>query len=172
MREFLKYRLHESLMNEIGDGGLPPYKWTFLSTSENTYSETRLYTFSEPSGVTYDVKLEIIWWLDYYGTTVEDVLSIDFSIQYGEGQMEHLPYDSTNRGNQYRVMSTIVDIAKNLIAKKDIDYIYWGTSNAKTSNLGGGSGQRNKLYTAYLLKYFPNARVINKEVGDSLIQIS
>jgi hypothetical protein len=76
----------------------------------------------------------------------EDRISIDFGIRSGED----LDYPETNAGDLYRVMSTIISVARDYIEKNpEINIISW-QSIGKPGEIKIGDTQRDKLYKLIL----------------------
>ena len=161
MRGFLKYRLHESLVNEMGDGNLPPYKWTI--ELDNTYEVT--INFTTDSDIIYEL---ILGKVSYEDEDVPDTISISFSII-----SDMSAYAVPNMGEVFRVMATIKNVLVRFIDEWKPKYISWMTVGSKYGehNASRGNEQRDMLYTKYIIKNIPNAKVIDKTWLRTLIQI-
>ena len=166
MKTFIKNRLHESLLVEMGEGNLPPYKWTMsddgMVTDEfNEEAWGLSYTFNLDEELFYVV--ELLFYKE------SQALSIEFRITNCG-----YAFTSTNKGDQYRVMATMVDIIKNGIKMTDPTLLKWETSNYKSSkrySVGLGGTQRNDLYISYILKQLPTAKIISSNTNGSVIKI-
>jgi len=135
----MKYlKLFEELINEIGDASAKQYKTKVKSKTPN-YELHTFKTETEDYEVTFDFQED--WskdeeWIE---------MSIDFSS--GGGYDSHVV---TNRGEMYRVMATIVALAKKIVKKnKNIKSL----SFTGSKNRGDNDNRRNNLYMAYIKKH-------------------
>lgn len=135
----MKYvKLFEELINEIGDAGAKQYK-TKVKIKTSNYELHTFKTETEDYEVTFDFQED--WskdeeWIE---------MSIDFSS--GGGYDSHVV---TNRGEMYRVMATIVALAKKIVKKnKNIKSL----SFTGSKNRGDNDLRRNNLYMAYIKKH-------------------
>lgn len=137
------------LLKEIGEASGRKYKWKQdISGDLNQLDGSQVYSFVTDSGLKYSVELKNIF----------KFITVDF-----EADGSH---ESTNRGEMFSVMATIVDIIKT--ALKDVDT---GTDTTNSSVLGlkyspfqkgGDQGRkRDQLYLAYIKKSIPNTEVIH-----------
>jgi hypothetical protein len=120
--------LLEYQLNEIGDSNLPPYKW------EKTKVDGSIETFEFLADkFLYQVDL----------SPFKNGINVTFSAN-GSDKI------TTNQGNQYRIMSTVIDIVKEKIkTKPEINKIsFVPNEDFKNDN------RRLKLYIAYIEKQF------------------
>jgi hypothetical protein len=119
------------LLKEIGEG-VTPYKWSgpeerfggiiyYFTTEDNDYYKVR-----------FDGTIDNGWELNFY---VRD------KDEYSSGAI-------TNKGRQFKVISTIMDIMKSFIEEYPADLITFTGSDKETSNVN----QRDLLYQAYVKK--------------------
>ena len=133
-------KLFEELINEIGDAGAKPYKWRRMDRRYDTY-----YIFTTESGLEYQVMTE-------FGSGEDrNTLLIEYGVEVITKQgNKSVDYELvTNRGEMFRIMSTIVDIVQEFMKKNPgIEYIEFEGSKNKA-----GDQRRNKLYMAYIKKH-------------------
>tara|TARA_Y100000593_G_scaffold86100_1_gene164195 strand:- start:607 stop:1077 length:471 start_codon:yes stop_codon:yes gene_type:complete len=138
----MKYiKLYEEHINEIGDAGAKPYKWEYEGRSKE-YS-----SFTTDSGLKYLVQMEAEE--DYTKDGEYQVLRIEYGV---EDQKDYgVDYNKvTNRGEMFRVMATVTQIAKEVIkenpAIKAIEF-------SGSKNKGMNDQRRNNFYMAYIKKH-------------------
>lgn len=127
----------KSILKEIGEG-TTPYKW---SGPEEKFG-TILYFFTTEDGdyykVLFDGMMENDWELIFYSnsyTTDDDTSYIGIV---------------TNKGRQFKIISTIMDIIQSFITEYPVDRIFFTGADKKGTK--SSSNQRNMLYTAYVKK--------------------
>jgi len=99
-----------------------------------------IYMFESDSGNQYVVYIDV---------ASENRISIDFGIADETGDVD---YPETNVGELYKVMSTIIAVAKNYISQHpEIEIISW-SSVAKRGQKKIGDTQRDKLYKLVIKK--------------------
>lgn len=171
----LKKLLNE-IINEVGEGSSKPFGYNFLGKVGNKRGWYIEGKNSKDEDI--DIILEIVTRTEYkddgdVGIPVEvfdrlgkDTLKsadIDFRVDYGEKTPQHIGYKEVNdRVYMYRLMATLKNILLQFVSENDIDIIEYvpvpkGTT---TDNSDEGEG-RNKLYSLFIKKAFPNARRIN-----------
>jgi hypothetical protein len=149
--------LEESLLIEVGEG-TSPYPYKKVSTKKYGDNETVfLFEFTTDTGLEYTVSLSY--------NLMQRLLKVTFFV--GEGE-----FTAVNKGikEAFRVISTVQEIIKKEIQPNiDIQYIRFEPAKGKANDPENlkGSEQRNKLYTAYIKKSFPQAEV--NQVGGSMI---
>ena len=139
----------QKLVKEIGEASGKKYSWDQLESGDLSKSGgSQSYDFWSESGVKYIVTL----------THENEFIEIDF--------LADRNYDTTNRGELYSVMATIVDIIK--FAIKDLTKGSSGEEDIrglKYVPVGKGSDllgtQRDQLYRAYIEKALPGVEIIN-----------
>ena len=137
------------MVKEIGEASGKKYSWDQLESGDlSKPGGSQSYDFWSESGVKYIVTL----------THENEFIEIDFSADRN--------YDTTNRGELYSVMATIVDIIK--FAIKDLTKGSSGEEDIrglKYVPVGKGSDllgtQRDQLYQAYIKKALPGVEIIN-----------
>ena len=133
-----------NILNEIGDASLKPYEWTVKKSSspswdlgmEKPFIEAE-YKFTTDKGVKYKA-----------GFSEEEEHGFFHFAFYPEGGGIK---DVVNKGEVFRVMSTIVDIFKDFIEKEEWSEIYYSSVRQNY-----GDKRREKLYMAYLKKNLPD----------------
>jgi hypothetical protein len=154
-------KLNENL-NEVGEANIEPYKWEEINSGRTTSVE-----FITPSETTYEV--------DLMHTEIDDPEDEDMSLEALDIEFLAKPKGAegssskivVNKGELYRVMSTIVDVIKHYLRKYrgDIKAITYSPSK-KSSEENFGS-QRDNLYRAFILKAFPDAKI--EQQGENII---
>jgi hypothetical protein len=120
------------LLKEIGEG-TTPYKW---SGPEESMSGGAIYYFTTEDGDYYKVRFD---------GTIDNAWELNFYVK-NEGE-----YDSgtvTNKGRQFKIISTIMDIIKSFVEEYPADLItFTGSDKA-----GSTTNQRDLLYKRYIEK--------------------
>ena len=147
-------KLFEELINEIGDAGAKPYKWRRMDRRYDTY-----YIFTTDSGLEYQVMTE-------FGSGEDrNTLLIEYGVEVITKQgNKSVDYELvTNRGEMFRIMSTIVDIVQEFMKKHpEIERIEFEGSKNKA-----GDQRRNKLYMQYVKKHLKPKSI--EDDGNSII---
>jgi hypothetical protein len=131
-------------INETGEGTSRPYPYKRLARSKNEL----VYRWKTESDLTYTLTLD--------KDQKEDIWKISF-------RTEETSYGDTNRGELYRVMSTVVSIVKDEIRRTDRPTgIEWITTDSRKARIyiqyiknaiGGVKGiERDGMYTVMFLK--------------------
>ena len=103
-------------------------------------SQEGTYMFTSESGNQYVVYLDAV---------SENRITVDFGIADETGDVD---YPETNRGELFKIMSTIIAITKDYIkSHPNIEIISW-SSVAKTGEKKIGDTQRDKIYKMMLIK--------------------
>ena len=138
------------LVFEVGEANLKPYKWEEVDR-EGYYVYTQFTTDSETQ---YDVDLTTTTYTDDDLNNLR-ALEIEFTAKPkdAEGSSAKIV---VNKGEMYKVMSTIVDIVKKYIKKSKTQAIIYSPSK-KSSEEDFGS-QRDNLYRAFISKAIPGVR--------------
>ena len=135
IEKLLNYKnevIDKTLVTEIFDKPIEAYSYD--ESGDGTYM------FTSDSGNQYVVYIDI---------ASENRISIDFGISDETGDID---YPETNVGELYKIMSTIIAIAKDYINKHpEIEIISW-SSVAKRGQKKIGDTQRDKLYKLILKK--------------------
>lgn len=148
-------KILEEVITEIGDASAKPYDWTQIINTE----QNKRYEFRTESDLNYMVDIRLL----YYEIDANhpDYASVEFSIMKKGEDGKYYPdyYVSTNKGELYRIMATIVDILKDLLDKnKSLRYIEF-----EADKEGKNKSQRANLYAAYVKKHLPNANIERQE---------
>jgi len=139
-----------AFVNEVGEANLKPYKWKEVDR-ESYFVYTRFVTDSETQ---YDVDLKSTNYVDDDLNNLR-ALGIEFSakLKGDEGSSAKIV---VNKGEMYRVMSTIADIIKTYIKKSKAQAILYSPS--KKSDEEDFGTQRDNLYRAFISKAFPGVK--------------
>ena len=137
------------ILKEIGEG-TRTYSWKF---NDEDADGNCFYSFDTENS-TYSVGV----------ANLEDgMYDLSFNTTSKDGDPD-ISLD-TNEGVPLRVLSTVVEIAKDFIKRKDPEIVIFRPIKTKESNKGGDQ-RRFNLYGAYLRKNLPsNYRLMT--VGDS-----
>ena len=139
-----------NLLHEIGEATTQPYDWTQTGNGE----QTKRYRFITDADLHYVVEIRLL----YYEVDADepDFAAVEFSVIKKEEDGDyHSYYVSTNKGELYRVMSTLVDILRDLLNKnKSLRYIGF-----EADKEGKDNSQRASLYATYVKKQLPNAEI-------------
>ena len=149
-------------MNEVGEANLKPYKWEEVDV-EGYFVYTRFITDSETQ---YDVDIKSTVYFPPGQMDSVPALEIEFSAKPkgAEGSSAKIV---VNKGEMYRVMSTIVNIIKKYIKKSKAQAIIYSPS--KKSDEENFGTQRDNLYRAFISKAFPGTTF--KQSGDYITAI-
>ena len=142
------------LLKEIGDATARPYSWEQIEDEE----DFKQYVFQTDSETPYDMTIVVM-----EGDKERDSALVNFGVMksytpdgetYGD---YYVDYDTTtNKGELYKVMATVVDILKDFIKNnQEVKYIQFDTTKGKEKD----SNIRVDLYTRYIQKHLPNAKV-------------
>ena len=150
------------VIREVGEANLKPYKWEEVDR-EGYYVYTRFITNSETQ---YDVDLETMTYTPKDSTSGIKAIGVEFSakLKDAEGSSAKIV---VNKGEMYKVMSTIVDIVKKYIKKFKAQAIIYSPSK-KSSEEDFGT-QRDQLYKAFITKAIPGVKFEQK--GDMVVAI-
>lgn len=156
LRQIIKEEIRNTL-NEIGEG-VKPYSWRIDYKSDD---EVR-YGFETDNNVDYQVSFE----------------------SFGEGETWDVSFAAreigtsdrfstsviTNRGEMYRVMSTVFDIVKDFINDYP-DTFQLTFDPSQTGDDASTKDKRAKLYLAYFKKQMPTSKVYQGEQGEFIVQL-
>ena len=150
-----------AFVNEVGEANLTPYKWKEIDR-ESYYVYTRFITDSETQ---YDVDLKTTTYIDNDLNNLR-ALEIEFTAKPkgAEGSSAKIVI---NKGEMYKVMSTIVDIVKKYIKKSKSQAILYSPS--KKSDEENFGTQRDNLYRAFISKAFPGVKF--EQEGEIVVAI-
>jgi len=148
-----------AFINEVGEANLKPYKWEEVDR-EGYYVYTRFTTDSETQ---YDVDLKSTNYIDDDLKNLRTI-EIEFSakLKGAEGGSAKIV---VNKGELYRVMTTVADIVKKYIKKSKAQAIIYSPS--KKSNEENFGVQRDNLYRAFISKAFPGTKF--EKIGNLIL---
>jgi hypothetical protein len=148
-------------LNEVGEANLKPYKWKEVDI-DGYWVYTRFITDNKTQ---YDVDLKTTNYIDDDLNNYK-ALEIEFTAK-PKGAEIHSAITIVNKGEMYKVMSTIVDIVKHYIKKFKAKAIMYSPS--KKSDEEDFGTQRDNLYKAFITKAIPG--VTFKQSGNFIIAI-
>lgn len=174
-------KILEEVMSEIGDASAKPYpyektggqkdhrRYRFVTDSNDSKEETIYQVDLEeikPEGklnrVLYKLKGE-------YKDQIK--LEVSFSV-IDLGTMSQ-QYYVTNKGELYRVMSTVIAIVKEDLENHPyIKKITFKSSSRENKDTGPNKNARTSLYLKYIKNHFPNAKVNTEPDGSVVIDIA
>jgi hypothetical protein len=147
------------LLREVGEGTAKPYEYKHSrSVYGNIYftfktdpNPNRSFLGEPDEGTEYEVNLS--FWDAETEKPSESNIDISFSTKYGDYEEE------TNDNMQYRVMATVIAIAKEILPKHpEVTTLTFTPSKANKMDT-----RRARLYKAYIEKQLPGKTV--REVG-------
>lgn len=153
-------------LNEIGEGSLKPYEFTYDKDGdyEEGSGDTPTYSFDTENN-SYNVEFAPSF-TGVFGD-VEDSWNISFDTwQHGAEQ--------THEGSPLRIMSTVLKIIKNFISSPQSRgvraYSFEGVSQKDQDYAGimPPESQRTKMYMRYLKKHMPEGTEI-KRITNNII---
>jgi phosphopantetheine adenylyltransferase len=143
------YNEDENSLTEVGEATQEPYKWTV----KRSYWEPTLmqitYNFTTDKGIKYEA-------LFYENADYR----FDFLFYPEDGHAT----DIVNKGELFKVMSTIVDIMKDFIKKEK-----WSVIEYSSVKQHKGDERREKLYAAYLKKNLPDGIEVDETGGGDIM---
>jgi hypothetical protein len=140
------WNLVSPVIKEVGEASLKPYKWEEVDREGYWY----YVRFTTDNDVEYEVDLESIIHVDKNVNELK-AFNVEF-IAKPKGAEGYSDKIVVNKGEMYRVMSTIADIIKYYVKKYKAQAILY--SPAKKGNEDFGS-QRDQLYKAFIEKALP-----------------
>ena len=136
----------KTLLKEIGEG-VTPYNW---SGPEDRIGSVEYYFTTEDNDY-YKVKfvgtMDNDWGLAFYANNDSGVI--------------------TNKGRQFKIISTIMDIIKSFVEEYPVDLIRFTGSDKE----GATTNQRDLLYRAYLNKNINKLPGYHAEMGTTYLNI-
>lgn len=147
------------ILNEVGEGTATPYKFKYMPLKGDSVRNKlrHAYRFITDSRLQYEVNVFKI--IPRY--TENTTLTVMFSVVGGKYE------DITNKGEQYKIMATVIDIIKadiELLAKEGnppVKMIEFTPEKADATD-----NRRAKFYKAYIQKQLPNAHVDSYNFGE------
>jgi hypothetical protein len=157
------------ILNEVGEATTTPYKWKKVFTKEDTV----FFAFKTDQGTSYKVALENYVYEDFKENDKEyPAIEVSFGIIPGAepnmaGDYTGDMFTVSNKGEMYRVMSTIVNIIKDYIKRNDnIKVIIYEPIKKE----GEKGFKRNDLYMAFIKKQIPTAK-FEDSYGSVIVKI-
>jgi nicotinic acid mononucleotide adenylyltransferase len=140
----------EEGITEVGEANLTPYKWEEVNAS-GWFTSVKFITDNETE---YDVRLENTIYVDNELNNLL-ALEIEFTAK-PKGTESKSSKIVVNKGEMYKVMSTLVDIVKNYIKEYEAQaIIYYPAKKSSEEDFGT---QRDNLYKAFISKAIPDIK--------------
>ena len=158
----------KDILKEVGEATTTPYKWKKASTKRRTV----FFTFTTDQDTSYKVSLENYIYEDFHDDNKEyPAIEVSFGITPNDMPTNVSSVGNvsivTNKGEMYRVMSTIVDIIKDYIKRNDnIKVIIYEPIKKE----GEKGFKRNDLYMAFIKKQIPTAK-FEDSYGSVIVKI-
>jgi hypothetical protein len=148
LKSLIKEEIKKSL-NEVGEATLEPYSWKKSKVEDGI----TFYNFKTDLGSIYKVSLDRFMY-DNFPKVNEEIPAIEVVFAVDEGKKNYSTSKITNKGEMYRVMSTIVNIIKSFILKNpEIKVIMYEPMKKE----GEINSKRGELYKAFIKKQIPDA---------------
>ena len=141
-----------SFVNEVGEANLQPYKWEEIRRNSDYWTVAGFITDSETQ---YVINLKTTTYIDNDLNNYK-ALDIDFTAKPKDKRGKPSYKIVVNKGELYKVMSTITDIIKYYVEKFKAQAITYSPSK-KSSEEDFGT-QRDNLYKAFISKAIPNIK--------------
>lgn len=161
---FINFHSKNEGLNEIGDASTPKYEWKEVDRDRYyVYVE-----FTTDSGIEYSVDLESITYTPENSTSNIQAIGIEFAATVKDvgGYSYSTANVVVNKGEMYRVMSTIADILRTYIKKLKAEAIIYSPSKKQGEEFGS---QRDVLYKAFIKKAIPEVKFEQK--GDMVVAL-
>jgi hypothetical protein len=160
LRQIIKEEISK-VLSEVGEATSEPYIWKKASTKEDVV----FFTFTTDQGSIYKVALDNYIYEDFYDNNKEyPAIEVSFGIKE---KSQFSTTTVTNKGEMYRVMSTVVDIVKDYLNRnKNIKAIIYQPTK-KEDNI---DNKRNNLYMAFIKKQIPGA-TFEDSYGSIIVKI-
>jgi hypothetical protein len=147
------------LLKEVGEGTSQPYSYT---TDDDYY-----YYFTTDKGTEYEVEIMPRYITHNTLNQIPEEKALSMSLINFRADNDYGQSNIVNKGEMYRVMSTITQIIKdNLNNNPEIGGIYFSPSDKKSpqnKNPDLSQNQRYKLYQAYIQKAIPSSKIIHDQ---------
>ena len=147
----------EEKITEVGEANLSPYKWE--EVDKNGW--VTFIEFTTESETKYRVNLTTVEIVDPEGGNINlEAIDIEFSAKPkgAEGSSSKIV---VNKGEIYRVMSTLTAIIKHYVKEIEAKAIIYSPS--KKSDEEDFGTQRDNLYKAFISKAIPGAKFTNSK---------
>ena len=145
------------ILNEIGDASVQPYPFTLY----DDYGDVRIYGF-DTRNYPYTVELR-------YDEETPSEISVRFYIPDSKDPDIERDNVVTNKGELFKVMSTITHIIKkDLKAHPEIDTITFKSAkkSGETTNVS-----RLNLYLKYIKNSYPGAEITTSPDGSTTVKL-
>ena len=152
-----------AFVNEVGEANLKPYKWEEIRRNSDWWTVAGFTTDSETQ---YVINLKITTYIDDDLNNYK-ALDIDFTAKPKDKRGKPSYKIVVNKGELYKVMSTITDIIKHYVEKFKAKAITYSPSK-KSSEEDFGT-QRDNLYKAFISKAIPDIKF--KKDKESIVAI-
>ena len=124
----------KTLLTELGEG-VPPYQWSGPQEQSGNIN----YYFTTEDNDSYRVV--------FTGTEGND-WRLDFYVKESKPNSEYDSGTVTNKGRQYKIISTVMDIMKDFIEDYPADSIVFSGADKE----GSDTNQREEFYKKYIIK--------------------
>ena len=150
---------------EIGDASAKPYDFEVKSDDVDdpfdAYSGMLSYWFMTDSDIDYNVDIEYME-DNTYSDNDDQMVNVSFYTVSPDSDDYDRDFSVVNRGEVFRVMSTVIKIIEDAKRKYDFKIIYYSPNPKDGEGTDSvDNNQRHKLYMAYMKRLFPNAQVHN-----------
>lgn len=138
-------KIIESIIKEIGDVSAKSYKY---KPTAQPFKNFDTYKFTTDSDLEYTLNLIL-----EFNEEDDMYMEIEFLVNSGDY------YQITNKGEMYKIMSTVIKITKDVLNKsknKDIKGIIYSPAGLNKDDFGV---KRDRLYQIFIKKQFPNATI-------------
>jgi len=142
----------EEKITEVGEASLKPYKWEEIRRNSDWWTVAGFTTDSETQ---YVINLKTTTYIDDDLNNYK-ALDIDFTAKPKDKRGKPSYKIVVNKGELYKVMSTITDIIKHYVEKSKAQAITYSPSK-KSSEEDFGT-QRDNLYKAFISKAIPDIK--------------
>jgi hypothetical protein len=155
---------YKAKLNEVGEGTSQP----FLYTTDDDYS----YNFTTDKGTEYEVEIMSRYITHNILSKIPQDKALSMALVNFVADSNYGQSNIVNKGEMYRVMSTITQIIKDNISNNpEIGGVYFSPTegkNPQNENLDLSGNQRYKLYQAYIQKSIPGAEIIHDD-GEAFV---
>ena len=155
-----------NIISEVGEGSAKPYAFSTTFEEGDSKFSHRIVDFKTEDDDQYQVELHAYWGDNWVTDTYGYHITIDFFLA---GALGFRDADVVvNKGRLFRVMATIVQIAKEFM--NDIDYKEKGIDMLRitpTKSESDEDDRRANLYMAYIKRQLPVSSV--KYDGEEIV---
>lgn len=141
----------KDILKEIGEGTAKPYKYTRSTKYDNVF-----YKFRTDSNIDYVVTMDLF----------EEEMNVRF-IAMDPSKKQATYQDETNKGEQFRVMATIVLAVKEELKKQpQVTVVTFDPAKSFQDD-----DRRAKFYKAYVQKQLPGSKLTTSFTGEYKIEL-